>query len=98
MTTSNRKDSKIRLVVEVSPDRIMCIKVLANILGKPQHEVVTRAVEDYVDKHRSVVDNFMNVRRQVEAQFKEEQKAVRELDRQRSEAEFTPAAEIQAMS
>lgn len=55
-------NGKTRLTVELDPKDYQGMDVLSDLLGKPKHELVARATEEFIQKHKGAIDNFLNIR------------------------------------
>lgn len=55
-------NGKTRLTVDLDPKDYEGMDVLSDLLGKPKHELIARAAEEFIQKHRGAIDNFLSIR------------------------------------
>lgn len=83
-------DGKIRLVVEIDAQRGKALKVLSDLFGRPQYDIVQRAITDYVNANRQAVDNFLQIRADVRRRNETKEPVVQQEPKQEtSEPEFS---------
>ena len=58
-----------RLVVEVPTESVRSFKILCDLLGTTQGNLVSKALDKYVSDNKELVDQFISLRTQVGKSF-----------------------------
>lgn len=62
-------EGRTRVVLEISKDKIEGVKTLSDLFGRPQYEIVERAISEYVKDNKELIENFRAIRESAVQKF-----------------------------
>lgn len=67
--SSTVTEGRTRVVLEISKDKIEGVKTLSDLFGRPQYEIVERAISEYVKDNKELIENFRAIRESAVQKF-----------------------------
>lgn len=64
-------ESKRRIVIKISKDKMEDMDVLSALFGQPQYVIVEKAFTEYIRQNKKAIDGFKAIRKEITEKFKD---------------------------